>query len=304
MAGYISRDFISEINYFPATGIPIPVESFRHPRLGVRGETTRAVTIHDVRTKEQMFDLDTNGFVFVKLPPKERSIENEEVIRRELYPEFEGLIKEMQVHTPLNHFTYLIVISYRTGTSLAFVFNHAFRQASGPDCKGKLDEKGRPMNTPAAHPHVDYSGVPEHIEESIKELIHLGVPDGIAKHFKTCSRFCFINAWRPLKPIKKDPLVLADATTVPGSDYQIRNRRFRSGIESANYVLSHGTSEEQHQWYYMFEMQPDEVVLFKNYDTKQDIPGWRCPHTAVTIPGTELLPPRESMEIRAVCFWN
>lgn len=54
----------------------------------------------------------------------------------------------------------------------------------------------------------------------------------------------------------------------------------------------------------MHEMQANEVVVFKGYDTKRDLPGWRCPHTAFVIPGTEDLPPRESIEARAVAIWD
>lgn len=67
-------------------------------------------------------------------------------------------------------------------------------------------------------------------------------------------------------------------------------------------MLSHGGGD--HQWYYMSAMREDEMVVLKGYDTKQDPPGWRCPHTAFVLEGTEALPPRESIEVRAVCFWD
>lgn len=59
-----------------------------------------------------------------------------------------------------------------------------------------------------------------------------------------------------------------------------------------------------HTWYYMSAMRENEMVVFKGFDTKQDLPGWRCPHTAFVLEGTEALPPRESIEVRAVCFWD
>jgi len=102
----------------------------------------------------------------------------------------------------------------------------------------------------------------------------------------------------------KDPLAVCDATTVPDTDYQVRIREFRSGVRSGNYVMSHGGEKDQHEWYYMSAMEPDEIVVFKGYDTWQDKPGWRCPHTAFVMAGTEALPPRESVEARIVCFWE
>lgn len=126
--------------------------------------------------------------------------------------------------------------------------------------------------------------------------------------------------------MRRDPLPVANATTVPALDYRIRARELsRTGTRSGNYVLSHHGGEEreekrrkkgasweekeeevvgQHRWYYMSAMREDEMVIFKGIDTKQDLPGWRCRHTAFVLEGTEAFPPRESIEVRAVCFWE
>lgn len=68
--------------------------------------------------------------------------------------------------------------------------------------------------------------------------------------------------------------------------------------------MSHAREEQQHQWYYMSQMRPDEMVIFKGYDTEQRKPGWRCPHTAISLAGSDHMPPRESIEARIVCFWE
>jgi hypothetical protein len=47
-------------------------------------------------------------------------------------------------------------------------------------------------------------------------------------------------------------------------------------------------------------MKPEEVFIFKHFHSKKDIPAWRCAHTSVEIPGTKNLPPRESIEVRAL----
>lgn len=102
--------------------------------------------------------------------------------------------------------------------------------------------------------------------------------------------------------MRRDPLAVADAASVPAGDYRVRAREFRrTGVRSGNYVLSYG---EGHRWYYMSGMRADEMVVFKGLDTERDWPGWRCPHTAFVVEGTEGLPPRQSIEVRAVCFWE
>lgn len=176
------------------------------------------------------------------------------------------------------------------------------RAHSHPTDKGIQDSKGRWQDIPSGHPHVDYAGNPAAIEGTKREL---NLPNHISALFTSSPRFAFLGAWRPLKTIHKDPLAVCDATTVPDSDYQVRLREFsRTGIKSANYVMSHAAEEQQHQWYYMSEMRPDEIVVFKGFDTKRDEVGWRCPHTAVRLEGTEKEEPRKSVEARIVCFWE
>ena len=176
------------------------------------------------------------------------------------------------------------------------------RAHSSPSEKGIQDAKGRWQDIPSGHPHVDYAGSTDAIEGTKLEL---NFPSHISKLFDTSSRFAFLGAWRPLKTVRKDPLAVCDATTVPEYDYQVRLREFsRTGIKSANYVMSHRDEEQRHQWYYMSEMQPWEMVVFKGFDTQRDSSGWRCPHTAFRLPGSEEEPPRESIEARIVCFWE
>jgi hypothetical protein len=55
------------------------------------------MTIHDVRQHHREFDLDTNGFTFTKLAPKQRvnSSSAEEQIRQDYYPGLEELAENL-----------------------------------------------------------------------------------------------------------------------------------------------------------------------------------------------------------------
>lgn len=279
-------DVVADINYFAATGTPITTSMWKKPNLGESNEFTKSMTIHDARRCDKTFQLDINGFQFVQLPPKQRisAEDDEETIKRDYYPELEQIAKNL------------------TGATSAHVFNHVIRAHSNPSARGHQDSKGRWQEIPSSHPHVDYASGEAYIDGTKREL---NLPPSLASLFNTSSRFAFLGLWRPLKTIRRDPFTVCDATTVPDSDYQVRLREFsRTGIKSANYVMSHCKEEEQHAWYYFPEMQNDEMVVFKGYDTKQDLPGWRCPHTAFTLPGSEGEAPRQSVEARAVCFWE
>ncbi|KAH7092263.1 hypothetical protein FB567DRAFT_516869 [Paraphoma chrysanthemicola] len=281
-----SGDVTADINYFPALGTPIPKSAWKTRYLGDRDGDTRSMVIRDVRMIDKTFGLDAHGFQYVHLPPKQRVTRDsdEDTIKREYYSELETIAKDL------------------TGASTAHVFNHVIRAHSSPNQKGIQDAYGRWQDIPSGHPHVDYAGDPSAIAGTLQEL---NFPAPIAQLFSSSSRYCFLGAWRPLKMVTKDPLAVCDSTTVPDEDYQVRLREFsRTGIKSANYVLSHGAAEQKHEWWYMSEMQPDELVVFKGLDTKRDEPGWRCGHTAFRVEGTEGEEPRESIEARIVCFWD
>jgi hypothetical protein len=36
-------------------------------------------------------------------------------------------------------------------------------------------------------------------------------------------------------------------------------------------MLKRGGKEEEHRWHYLSDMQPEEVLIFKHFDSKRDI---------------------------------
>lgn len=59
----------------------------------------------------------------------------------------------------------------------------------------------------------------------------------------------------------------------------------------------------QHKWYYLYEQQPDELLLFKQHDSDPNAKTRGVPHSSFPYPGTEHLENRLSIEVRAiVCY--
>ena len=59
----------------------------------------------------------------------------------------------------------------------------------------------------------------------------------------------------------------------------------------------------QHRWYYAPLMQPDEVLVFKLFDSDRNRVQWTG-HTAFDDPtAAQGAPPRESIEIRTISFF-
>jgi hypothetical protein len=71
-----------------------------------------------------------------------------------------------------------------------------------------------------------------------------------------------INAWRPLKTIRKDPFAVVDARSVPESDLVPLKRIMPNGKEGENYIVKAG-DEGMHKWDYLHEQRPEEVLAFK-----------------------------------------
>jgi hypothetical protein len=57
----------------------------------------------------------------------------------------------------------------------------------------------------------------------------------------------------------------------------------------------------KHKWHYKFAQQPDEVLIFKQFDNFGQARA--CPHTAFVDKEFEDAAPRESIEIRALLLW-
>jgi len=100
-----NTDVIANINYFPATGIPIPKSEWKVKYLDDKDEYTRPMLIRDVRKANKTFDLDANGFTFVTLPQKQRvdRHSSEEDVKREYYSELEEVVKNLYSPTSIPH---------------------------------------------------------------------------------------------------------------------------------------------------------------------------------------------------------
>jgi hypothetical protein len=138
--------------------------------------------------------------------------------------------------------------------------------------------------------HIDQSyaaaknRVPHHLPQEAEQLLK--------------TRYQIINVWRPIKPIYKDPLAVADALSVPDSDLIpvaliYPDRRGETLAVRPN---------REHRWYYIYGQTPAEVMLIKCFDSKLDGRARRVPHTAFVNPETIGKEPRESIEVRALVF--
>ncbi len=122
-------------------------------------------------------------------------------------------------------------------------------------------------------------------------------------------RLMILQFWRNLGPQKMDlPLAFCDARTIPRDairSFPVKNYA-GSGFDFEALGIVAPSDPADHHWYTFPEMNIDEVVAFRTYDTDRvgtNEPYW-TPHSAFRDPEVELgSPSRTSIELRPLCVW-
>jgi hypothetical protein len=182
------------------------------------------------------------------------------------------------------------------------IFSHIIRDKLDARSESeKLSQKvhGNSSNSksPAIRPHVDFHAA------TCPSFFSGGRPE-LAKYIASGKRWQIIGVWRPLKTVHRNPLAVCDARTTAEADFVKVERDF-GGRAGAYSVLKPGDGNEPgHRWYYLPEQRPDEAWVLKHFDSlREDGNARQCAHTSFELPGTRNLPPRESVEFRALVLY-
>lgn len=229
------------------------------------------VLICDARPFASSLDLDREGAAFAKSPSRVRDFYDEAELDSTAHAEAAEIVARV------------------TGASRVEVFDHTLRRRNSdtPDRSAGVPRQ------PVMRVHNDYTegSGPQRVRDLMGEEAEalLG------------KRYAFINVWRPLKgPVVDTPLAVCDARSVAPADWVACDMVYKDR-KGEIYVT---TYSPQHRWLYFPRMTPDEVILIKCYDTERDVARF-APHSAFTDPTTpEDAPPRESIEIRTVAFFD
>jgi hypothetical protein len=138
-----------------------------------------------------------------------------------------------------------------------------------------------------------------HIDQSYsasKNRVSYHLPDDAEELLK--GRYQIINVWRPIEPIYRDPLAVADGHSVPDSDLVTVGLIYPNRAGETYTVRPNPA----HRWYYRYGQTPEMVTLIKCFDSKTDGRVRRVPHTAFVNPETVDKPARKSIEVRALVF--
>ena len=229
----------------------------------------RKIVMHNGRAHAGEFDLDVNGFGFVRHDTKVQDFLDEAEVKRVYYPEIEALIKA------------------QSGASRVVVFDHTLRTA---DDAFREQHKIREVVRRAHNDYTEWSG-----PQRLKDIL----PDEADELLKR--RFAIIQVWRPIRyPVETHPLAIADARSVSPDDFVISERRYPDRI-GQTYVIGHNPA---HKWFWFPRQARNEALVFKVYDSAKDGRARWTAHTAFDDPTTPPnARPRESIEIRTLAFF-
>jgi len=265
----------AELNYLRA-GEGRPVSYTFEPPPGVPWTSgalePRRVTIRDARPLAAAgeLSLDKSGFERVAHRSALTDFSDDAAIRSIYYSESEQALLKA------------------TGAEKVVVFDHTLRDSlNGSRATSSLREPVRRVH----NDQTFFSG-PRRVRD------HLPA-DEAAQRLK--HRFAIVNLWRPLDVVEQLPLALCDARSIAASDLVPSDLVYKDKV-GETFSFTHNPA---HRWYYFPKLRPDEALLLKIYDSRNDGTARLTAHTAFEDPTTpEDAAPRRSIELRALVFWK
>jgi len=246
------------------------------------------VTIHDGRAALGQLDFETCGFAFMEHRSKVRDWRDQAELEAVHVPEIHDLVQQFMgcdhaiVYSPLIRSP---DSASRTPDFAPIDFVHSdFTEDYGD----MVREAGRPY-----HEFLD----PLLAEQGLR-------PADVA----AASRVALIQFWRNTGDVQPDyPLAICDGSTVPRSQLRTFLVPEYGGERLEFETFGVVPPADDHTWYTFPRMSTDEVLVFRTYDSRCQEEGrafW-TPHTAFRDPvAGDAAPPRESVEMRALCLFG
>jgi hypothetical protein len=234
--------------------------------------------IEDVRPIRERFSLDREGIFLADAPTRVQDFRDREAAAPAYAAELEEAVRAV------------------TGARKVVVSGNWVHRHS--DRSKRFGEPGTTF--PGRYAHTDYSDA----SGPATARQWLGDHPDADELFK--GRFAIFNLWRALSEPPQDcPLCVVDATTVEARDLVVshivlgptpgREMRLQTNMVAYN---------PAHRWVYFPDMRRNELLIFRGYDS-DPARSRRVPHTAFDDPGAgDDAPPRESIDIRCVAFFD
>jgi len=224
--------------------------------------------IRDGRPQADRFSLDREGFEFVRSPSAVTDFFDGDALTGVYYPEVETLIQQ------------------RTGAARVVIFDHTLRSGD------ERVREHRQIREPVTAVHNDYTD--NSAPQRLRDLLP-GEAGALLQR-----RFQVVQVWRAVQvPARRSPLALCDASSIADADFLPVALQYEHRVGE----IYHIAWNPAQRWYYFPDMQPDEALVFKVYDSLADGRARYTPHGAFERPDAADAPARQSIEVRAMTFF-
>ncbi|KAK6428638.1 hypothetical protein LTR95_015215 [Oleoguttula sp. CCFEE 5521] len=234
-------------------------------------------TLHDVRERFTDLSLDSHGFQYVHAPTDFSAWTSQSDLTTTYLPDMERVLRDNV-----------------SGCDEILFYDLRTRHASP---SGSRTAEGLSSNPFARQVHTD--NTPSSALEKIQQLTDMKA------EFLLRGRCRLINLWRPIKhPVFDCGLAVASGASLRAGDVKECERR---RADTGAYWDTMGVVQYRSglEWYYLSNHSPDDVILFKNFDSDKTVTAKICLHTAFDLPAESIplnAPQRESIEVRALVF--
>lgn len=256
-----------------------------------QASVTRAVTV-EIRDGRRC-DLpgwQTAGFELMRHRSALTDWDDDAAIEEQHYPEIADLARSL------------------TGCDHALVASHIRRN---PEEAARHPDLG-----PIAFVHSDFAASYGELirglyrnpkPESQRALARAGIS---AEAVGNARRLLILQFWRNTGPARMDlPIAFCDARSVPAEDLRPLpvTDYAGGGFDFETLAVAAPTGPIRHEWYGFPELERDEVIAFRTYDSERigtGAPFW-TPHSAFADPDVAPgRPSRRSIELRATCLFS
>lgn len=263
------------LNYLTPTADK-PFNYTYEPPLGVVRENVvyeqHKFPIWNARAIAPDLSLDREGFALTKHLSSVRDFYDEDEVRQVYYAEAEKLLTDL------------------TGAERVLVFDHNLRDSQARQGNNSVKE-------PVRRVHNDFTAKSGYSRaRSVLAAMEIDDPEVLLQH-----RFSIVNVWRPLAhPVQEAPLAICNAQSIAPADLAATDLIYRDRV-GETYLVTYNPA---HQWFYFPQVQPDEALLIKCFDSVEDDRARFTAHTAFDDPTSPLdAIPRASIELRTLVFY-
>jgi len=252
------------------------------------------MTVRDGRGLPNELNLDRAGFMLARAPSQVVDFMDRDAVER-VYPAEAAEIVKQNADA-----THVVPLSWLVRTS-------GDRQLLEKQVIGYRHGSGS-VQPPGADVHVDM--IPQRSEMLARTTYEKHFPNGAPYR-----RFMISSLWRPFSDPPQDwPLAVCDARSVGDAEGVPNRMVIVDELPDSEAARGPLVDEENmpaasafhyspgHRWWYFPDMDRDEVLIIKFYDSDRGR-AWRAPHSAFRDPSVSGPAIRRSIEFRSIAYF-